>query len=36
MKLRFKQTSNKFMVALTFLLGLYLGKMAAIYRSALT
>ena len=35
MKHRFKPTSNKFMVFLTFLLGLYLGKTAAIYRSAL-
>ena len=35
MKHRFKPTSNKFMVFLTFLLGLYLGKTAAIYCSAL-
>ena len=35
MKHRFKLTSNKFMVVLTFILGLYRGKTAAIYRSDL-
>ena len=35
MKHHFKLTSNKFMVVLTFILGLCLGKTAAIYRSAL-
>ena len=35
MKHRFKLTSNKFMVVLTFILGLYRGKTVAIYRSDL-
>ena len=36
MKHRFKLTSNKFMVVLTFISGLNLGKTAAIYHSTLT
>ena len=35
MKHRFRLTSNKFMVVLTFILGLYRGKTVAIYRSDL-
>ena len=35
MKHRFKLTSNKFMVLLTFILGLYLSKTSAIYRFTL-
>ena len=35
MKHRFKQISNKVMVTLTFILGLYLCKTAVIYHTAL-
>ena len=35
MKHRFKLTSNKFMVVLTFILGLYPSKATAIYRFTL-
>ena len=35
MKHRFKLTSNKFMLVLTFILGIYLVKTGAIYLSAM-